>query len=66
MTNRAVTDRLPSRLNNFDAVRLAGAAAVIVGHAFELTGHGSAPRVLDVPIHVLGVQVFFVMRELDP
>ncbi|GAA1840833.1 acyltransferase family protein [Agromyces salentinus] len=49
------------RLNNFDAMRIAAALAVIVGHGFELTGAGAAPRVLGVPIHVLGVQVFFVM-----
>lgn len=47
--------------NNFDAARIAAALAVVVGHAFELTGYGHAPRVLGVPLHVLGVQVFFVI-----
>lgn len=45
--------------NGFDVLRLVAALLVIVGHSFTLTGHLPAPRVLGVPIHTLGVFVFF-------
>ena len=45
--------------NNFDGLRLAAAAAVVIGHAFVLTGAGSAPSVFGFTIHKLGVAVFF-------
>ncbi|PRY69137.1 peptidoglycan/LPS O-acetylase OafA/YrhL [Glaciihabitans tibetensis] len=45
--------------NSFDAIRLAAAMTVIVGHAFVLTGSGPAPVVLGFPIHSLAVAVFF-------
>ncbi|SMH50511.1 Peptidoglycan/LPS O-acetylase OafA/YrhL, contains acyltransferase and SGNH-hydrolase domains [Rathayibacter oskolensis] len=46
------------RCNDFDAVRLAAALAVIVGHGFVLLGE-PAPRLLGLPLHSLGVSVFF-------
>ena len=50
----------PRHTNNFDGLRLLGAMAVIVGHAYYLLGRGSgAPIVLGYQIHALGVVVFF-------
>lgn len=46
------------RGNDFDALRLAAAVAVIVGHAWVLAGE-PAPRLLGLPLHSLGVSVFF-------
>ncbi|MFF7291661.1 acyltransferase family protein [Microbacterium sp. NPDC008134] len=52
--------RLTARpTNNFDGLRLAAAAAVVIGHAYVLTGAGPAPSVLGFTIHKLGVAVFF-------
>jgi len=42
-------------------VRLLAALAVLVGHAFVLTGQAPAPRVLGLPLHALGVAVFFAI-----
>lgn len=44
--------------NSFDTLRLIGALAVMVGHAFILTG-SSAPSVGNIPLHSFGVCVFF-------
>jgi peptidoglycan/LPS O-acetylase OafA/YrhL len=49
------------RGNNFDALRIAAALTVLVGHAFTLTGTGSVPRVGDLPLHSLGVGIFFAI-----
>lgn len=58
----AVIPELRRRENNLDFLRLMGALAVIVGHAFVLVGRlGDVPRVLGVPIHQMGVCVFFVI-----
>ncbi len=49
-----------TRSNNFDGLRLIGALAVVVGHAFHLTGRPDfVPFVLGYPIATLGVVVFF-------
>ncbi|QWZ07219.1 acyltransferase [Nocardioides panacis] len=48
------------RSNNLDALRLVGAVAVIVGHAYFLLGRPeNDPIVLGYPIATLGVVVFF-------
>jgi peptidoglycan/LPS O-acetylase OafA/YrhL len=50
------------RNNNFDALRIAAAAAVILGHASELRGHpDEMPVVFGVPLTQLAVGVFFVI-----
>jgi peptidoglycan/LPS O-acetylase OafA/YrhL len=49
-----------TRSNDFDALRLAGALLVIVGHAAVLVGEPeAAPRLLGMPVHGLGVAIFF-------
>jgi len=45
--------------NNFDSLRLIGALLVLTGHAFVLTAHFPVPRLFGIPIHTLGVAVFF-------
>jgi peptidoglycan/LPS O-acetylase OafA/YrhL len=47
------------RSNNFDAIRLLAAAAVIVGHAWPLTGTPAPPAVGGIAIFHLAVFVFF-------
>lgn len=49
-----------SRANNFDAIRLMAASAVIIGHAYPLTGGGS-PGFLGSSIQSIGVKIFFVI-----
>ena len=50
------------RNNNFDALRIAAAAAVILGHASELRGHpDEMPVVFGIPLTQLAVGVFFVI-----
>jgi len=49
-----------ARDNNFDFMRLVGAALVIVGHAFVLTGE-APPGMLGMGLHSLGVKIFFVV-----
>lgn len=51
-----------TRTNNFDALRLIGALAVVVGHAYHLTGRPEhVPFVLGYPIQTLGVVIFFAI-----
>lgn len=51
-----------SRSNNFDALRLVGAFAVIIGHAYYLLGRADqSPFVLGFPLSTLGVVVFFTI-----
>ena len=47
------------RDNNYDAVRLIAAFAVVVGHAWPLTGLSHPPRLGGIPIFTLAVFVFF-------
>jgi peptidoglycan/LPS O-acetylase OafA/YrhL len=47
------------RDNNFDAIRLAAALAVIIGHSCPVVGYGDSPLVLGREIQGLGVNVFF-------
>lgn len=50
----------PRRSNNLDALRLAGALAVILGHSYPLRGFNEfSPVVLGYLIHTFGVVVFF-------
>lgn len=50
------------RNNNFDALRVAAAIAVILGHATDLRGSPeSIAVVLGLPVSQLGVAVFFVI-----
>lgn len=50
------------RTNTFDALRLIAALAVVVGHAHILGGYpGEIPALFGIPVHVLGVAVFFVI-----
>jgi peptidoglycan/LPS O-acetylase OafA/YrhL len=51
-----------SHSNSFDALRLAAALAVVIGHAYTLTGILPAtPLVLGIAIHSFGVAVFFAI-----
>ena len=48
------------RSNNLDALRLLGAAAVILGHAYHLTGRPTlVPGLFAYPVSTIGVVVFF-------
>lgn len=50
------------RDNNFDALRIAAALFVIVGHGYALTGrHAESPALGDVRLEYLGVSIFFVI-----
>ncbi len=49
----------PDRDNDFDAVRLLAALAVLVGHAWPLTGLAERPLVAGIKLFDLGVYVFF-------
>lgn len=50
------------RDNNFDALRIGAALAVILGHSFILTGRLSLePRFGGLPLEYIGVSTFFVI-----
>lgn len=51
---------LTHRSNNFDFLRLLGALAVVLGHAYHLVGAGQfTPGMLGYPVQALGVIIFF-------
>jgi peptidoglycan/LPS O-acetylase OafA/YrhL len=57
-----VATSTPHRTNNLDALRLVGAVAVVVGHAFHLTGRPTyVPWMLGYGIQTLGVIIFFAI-----
>jgi peptidoglycan/LPS O-acetylase OafA/YrhL len=58
--NRSLAERV-RRDNSFDALRVVGALMVIVGHGIVLTGAGDAPQLFGIPIHTLGVYIFFAI-----
>ena len=52
----------PHRVNNLDFLRLVGAFAVVVGHAYHLTGRPAlVPWILGYGIQTLGVVIFFAI-----
>jgi peptidoglycan/LPS O-acetylase OafA/YrhL len=56
------TAELARRTNNFDALRIAAALCVIVGHAWALTGRPvAAPPFAELSLQYLGVSIFFVI-----
>ncbi len=53
---------MTSRVNSFDALRLAGSLLVLAGHAWLLVGQAeSRPHLLGLEVHVVGVAIFFVI-----
>lgn len=68
MTQRLAIDKTlaqPERIShprdNFDAIRLFAALAVLYGHAFYLTGRSSMPSIFGNEIATIAVKVFFVI-----
>lgn len=49
------------RDNSFDLVRLLAALAVLSGHQWLFSGLGRVPRIGGLPVHSLGVSVFFAL-----
>jgi peptidoglycan/LPS O-acetylase OafA/YrhL len=57
-------DRLGSRDNNFDLLRLAAAVSVLVSHSFALTGHEEPLHEFGTTLGSVGVLVFFAVSGL--
>ncbi|WP_114422815.1 acyltransferase family protein [Nocardioides houyundeii] len=57
-------DRLGSRENNFDLLRLLAAWAVLVSHSFSLVGHDEPLHQLGTTLGNLGVLIFFAVSGL--
>ena len=53
--------RTAKRDNNFDAIRLTAALAVVVGHAWPLTGLKHPPAIGGIPMFTIAVYVFFTL-----
>lgn len=49
------------RANNFDLVRFAAAAFVVLGHSFSISGDANGISILGMGIHTLGVKIFFCL-----
>lgn len=60
MTQAASQTRRPVAPDNFVAIRLVAALAVVFGHSFPLTG-GEGPGYLGSPASTLAVKIFFVI-----
>lgn len=60
MTQAASQTRKPAAPDNFVAIRLVAALAVVFGHSFPLTG-GEGPSYLGSPASMLAVKIFFVI-----
>jgi peptidoglycan/LPS O-acetylase OafA/YrhL len=57
-----IADRVGSRQNNFNALRLLAAIMVLVSHCFALTGHSEPLTSLSgQPLGELGVSIFFAI-----
>lgn len=48
------------KYNSFDTLRIAGSLIVLIGHGFIITGR-DAPTLGSMPIHSIGVCIFFVV-----
>jgi peptidoglycan/LPS O-acetylase OafA/YrhL len=57
-------DRLGSRDNNFDLLRLLAAWSVLVSHSFALTGHAEPLHQFGTTLGNVGVLVFFAVSGL--
>lgn len=58
-TNRTEEIILP-KSNSFDSLRLLGSLLVLIGHSMIVSGD-KAPNIGDIPLHSLGVVIFFVI-----
>src|SRR5215218_4877934 len=59
-----LSDRLGSRDNNFDLLRLLAAWSVLVSHSFALTGHDEPLHQFGTTLGNVGVLVFFAVSGL--
>lgn len=68
MTQRLAIDETPAQpkrishsRDNFDAIRLFAALAVLYGHAFYLTGASPIPSIFGNEVAAIAVKVFFII-----
>ena len=50
-----------TRTNNFDGIRIIAASMVIIGHAYGLTGNGTAPFFWQYTVSGVGIKIFFAI-----